>query len=516
LCWRAITHEFDRSVYRYIGGKLGATTCLCYNQSALQYGGTPVQRKSGYIVWLTVVIAVVALFFAWQYLGYRLANRTLPAGMTMAGLSVENMTREQALNALEVAFATPLTVTYQEHQLYLSPDTLELQYDHKQTNANLDAALMAWRTFDGFVSYLLRHPVESKEIPVAVSYSEQRLTRFLDRVAYQYDHPRQEPVALPAALDFRPGQAGSTLNVAASRARLARALVSADTRNVELVVESQEAPQKDIGLLRQLLEARLDDHPGLVPGIFVKDLQTGAELMINAQVAYAGLSVLKIAVLEEAYRSLDQPPSVETTKLISETMTESGNFTANLLLRDVIDDGDSYRAVKKLTTSMNRLGLKNTFMAAPYDEKDVAATITTPANSRTDISTNPDPFIQTTPLDIGLLLEMIYQCSQGGGALMLTYPDTLTADECQEMIKWMSQNRIDNLIEAGVPEDTEVAHKHGWISDTHADAGLVLTAGGDYILVIFLHRPQWLEWEESASLIADISTVAYNYFNPSR
>jgi hypothetical protein len=304
--------------------------------------------------------------------------------------------------------------------------------------------------------------------------------------------------------------------VAASRARLASALVSADTETAELVVESQEAPLMDIELLRQLLETRLDDQPDFIPGIFVKDLQTGDELMINAEVAYSGLSVLKIAVLEEAYRSLDQPPSVETAKLISETMTESGNFTANLLLRDVIDDGDSHEAAEKLTASMNRLGLQNTFMAAPYDEKDVAATITTPANSRTDISTDPDPFIQTTPLDIGVLLEMIYQCSHSGGALMLTYPETLTADECQEMLKWMSQNRIDNLIEGGVPAGTEVAHKHGWISDTHADAGLVFTPGGDYVLVIFLHGPEWLQWEESAALIADISSAAYNYFNPSR
>ncbi|MGD2176798.1 MAG: serine hydrolase, partial [Anaerolineae bacterium] len=466
--------------------------------------------------WLIIVIAVVTLFLAWQYLGYRLMNRTLSAGMTMAGLSVENMTREQALNALEVAFATPLTVTYEEHQLSLSPSAVELRYDDKQTSANLDAALKTWGTLDGFVSYVLRHPVESQEVPVAVTYSEQRLTRFLDRVAYQYDHPAQEPVALPSVLGFRPAQPGASLNVAASRARLARALVLADRRNVELVVESQEAPQKGIGLLRQLLEARLDAHPGLIPGIFVKDLQTGDELMINAEVAYAGLSVLKIAVLEEAYRSLDQPPSVETTKLITQTMTESGNFTANLLLRDVIDDGDSYRAVEELTASMHLLGLRNTFMVAPYDETDVAATITTPANSRTDTSTEPDPFIQTTPLDIGLLLEMIYHCSHGGGALMLAYPDTLNAHECREMIKWMGENRIDNLIEAGVPAGTEVAHKHGWISHTHADAGLVFTPGGDYVLVIFLHRPQWLQWEESARLIADISTAAYNYFNPSR
>jgi beta-lactamase class A len=321
-------------------------------------------------------------------------------------------------------------------------------------------------------------------------------------------------VALPVALDFRPARPGSALDAQASRNRLASALVSAARERVDLVAEVQEAPQKDLRLLRGVLEPRLAYHPGLIPGIFIKDLQVGDELTINGDVAYAGLSVLKIAVLEEAYRSLDQPPGMETTKLISETMTESGNFTANLLLRDVIGEGDGYRAVEELTASMKRLGLQNTYMAAPYDEKDTTSTVVTPANSRTDVSTDPDPFIQTTPLEIGLLLEMIYQCSQGGGALLVTYPDALSSDECGEMIKWMSKNRIDNLIEAGLPSRTKIAHKHGWTSDTHADAGLVFTPGGDYVLVIFLHRPEWLQWEESAPLIADISTAVYNYFNP--
>ncbi len=471
------------------------------------------QRKTGCFVWLVIVMTIVALFLAWRYWDYRLTNRTLPAGTTMAGLVVEDMTRAQALNALEVAFSTPLTVTYQDHTLSLFPSAVKLQYDADRTAANLDAALAYRRSLDGFISYVLHQQPSPVSVPVAVTYSEERLSRFLDRVADQYDGPPQAPVVLPAALDFRPGRPGYTLDAEVSRTLLAGALVSASRDNVELVVEVEKAPPKDLSLLQRLLQSRLDNHPGLIPGIFVKDLQTGEELTINSEVAYAGLSVLKIAILEEVYRSLDHPPGAETTKLINETMTKSGNFTANVLLRDVIGDGDGYVGVERLTASMNRLGLVNTYMAVPYDEKDSALEVVTPANSRTDISTKPDPFIQTTPLDIGLLLEMIYQCSHGGGALIMTYPNSLTAGECQDMIKWMSRNHIESLIEAGVPAGTQVAHKHGWTSDTHADAGLLFTPGGDFVLVVFLHRPQWLEWEESAPLFADISTASYNYFN---
>ena len=474
------------------------------------------RRRTGCIAWFIIVATVIALFLAWQYFGYRSANRTLPAGMTMIGVPVEGMTREQALNTLEVAFATPVELDYQEQHLSLSPDSVELRYDAEATAANLDAALAAQRGLDGFVAHILRRPPDPVDVPVAVSYSDERLDGFLARIANQYDRPPQEPVPLPASLTFRPGQPGCELDVESSRALLAAALLSATDRQVELVVRTEESPLTDLDVLGQLLQSLLGDHGNLIPGIFIKDLQTGDELAINADVAYSGLSVLKIAILEEAYRALDYPPDVEMTELLSETMTLDDNVAANLLLQDIIGDGDGFQGAENLTDSMHHLGLRNTFMAAPYDEEEVSLTIVTPANSRTDVTTEPDPRIQTTPLDVGLLLEMIYQCSNGGGALPVAYPGAFTNDECDQMIEWMSMNRIDSLIEAGVPVETRVAHKHGWTNDTHADASLVFSPGGDFVLVIYLYRPEWLEWEESASLMTDIATATYNYFNTSQ
>ena len=477
-------------------------------------GGDPLRRVTGCIAWLIIVGAVIALFLTWQYFDYISASRTLPAGMTMARLSVEGMTREQVLNALEVAFATPIELAYQQQRLLLPLNSVELRYNADETAANLDAVLTARGGLDGFIAHILRRPPDPVDVPVAVSYSGERLDGFLARIAGQHDRPPQEPVPLTASLAFRPSQPGCELDIGASRARLAAAIVSATDRQVELAVRTEEAPPLDLNVLAQLLQALLDNHEGLIAGIFIKDLQTGDEIGINADVAYTGLDVLKITILEETFRVLDHPPDVEVTRLLSETMTLSGNSTANSLLRDVIGDGDGFRGVETLTASMHHLGLINTFMATPYDEEIIPPTIVTPANSRTDITTEPDPYMQTTPLDVGLLLEMIYQCSHGGGALMVAYPGALTADDCSQTIEWMSMNRIDSLIEAGVPVETKVAHKHGWISDTHADAALVFSPGGDFVLVIFLYRPQWLEWEESAPMMTDIATATYNYFNP--
>lgn len=223
--------------------------------------------------------------------------------------------------------------------------------------------------------------------------------------------------------------------------------------------------------------------------------------------------------MEEAYRYLDQPPDPDTTKILTETMTLSGNFTANLLLR-MIGQGDAYRGTEILNASMRKLGLVNTFMATPYDEEVIPPTIVTEANSRTDLNTEPDPYMQTTPADMGLLLEMIYQCRSGGGVLTLIYPNDLVPDECAAMLEHMLGNQLSGeddvpvLIAAGVPEGTAIAHKHGWVDDTRADAAIVLTPGGDFVLVIYLYQPGWVNWDVTNSLMTRISQLIYAYFNP--
>ena len=70
---------------------------------------------------------------------------------------------------------------------------------------------------------------------------------------------------------------------------LAAALVSADDRSVEMVVIQDEAPQLRLDMLGQMVQNLLNGHPAITPGIFVKDLQTGEELEINGDVAYAGI-----------------------------------------------------------------------------------------------------------------------------------------------------------------------------------------------------------------------------------
>jgi hypothetical protein len=70
------------------------------------------------------------------------------------------------------------------------------------------------------------------------------------------------------------------------------------------------------------------------------------------------------------------------------------------------------------------------------------------------------------------------------------------------------------LIAAGLPNGTPIAHKHGWVADTRADAALVFSSGGDYVLTIYLYNPGWVDWEQTNSIMTRISQLFYSYFNP--
>ena len=78
----------------------------------------------------------------------------------------------------------------------------------------------------------------------------------------------------------------------------------------------------------------------------------------------------------------------------------------------------------------------------------------------------------------------------------------------------MILNEEGNLIRLGVPNGTPVSHKHGWAQATHADAGIVFSPGGDYVIVEYLNQSgDWLLAEESFPILREIARAAYNYFN---
>jgi beta-lactamase class A len=329
-------------------------------------------------------------------------------------------------------------------------------------------------------------------------------------------------------VNFQPGTLGTELDIDRSVDLIETALRSTSKRVVDLPMDRTNPPRPSIDNLEILLKQTVDiaEFDGLV-GVYLLDLQTGEEINFaysqgedystNPDVAFTSASIIKIPIMVSAFRRIEEDPDSETTRLISEMIEKSGNDPADWLMERVIDP---LSGPLDVSADMNTLGLDNTFLAGQfYPGAPLLAAFQTPANQRTDISTDPDIYNQTTPSDIGMLLEDIYQCNQnGGGNLLAVFPDEFTQSECQSMITYLGRNKIGLLIEAGVPDGTPVAHKHGWVTyfgvmNTLGDAGIVYTPGGNYVLAIFLHHPDQLIWEPASELVAIQSEAIYNYFN---
>ena len=276
----------------------------------------------------------------------------------------------------------------------------------------------------------------------------------------------------------------------------------------------QDTP--DLHYLQAAIEKTLAVFDGFSSYVVV-DLQTGQRISRNEDVAIAGMSLVKVPILINTYRVLDGPPDSEHTKLITETTALSSNFAANLLLQTIAGKQDAYAGADIVSQSMRDLGIYNTFIAVPIDadpRSDRLNTVLTPANQRTDITTHADPFRQTTTGDLAQLFQLIFTCAElDSGPLREKYPDQITAAECRELLSYMQLNELARLLENGLPQDTLFAHKVGWIDDTHGDGGVVFSPGGDYIIVMALYAPSWLEWDDSAPLFEVVSRQTYAHFN---
>lgn len=250
---------------------------------------------------------------------------------------------------------------------------------------------------------------------------------------------------------------------------------------------------------------------------FLMDLRTGQAVSLNPGVAYSGMSLIKIPILLAVYRALDGLPTPDEAQALGEMMICSSNENTNAIL-SLIGNGDVLAGVQNVTDTLHRLGLQNTFLTAPLmtDPNATPVPARSLKTSADQVSADPDPFNQATPADLGDVLTAVYQCAKdGSGPLIALFGNQFTINKCRAMVLLMDSDKIGVMVEAGVPQGTTVAHKHGWVSETHGDAAIVFTPGGDFVLTVTMRQKTWLDYTDSFPKISEIARMVYNSYNPS-
>lgn len=483
------------------------------------------------IRWIAIFFVVIAItLITIQLVSYSRIRSNFPLGLKVGEIPVSGLNYEEAAERIYTVYRSPIELVYAGSRIQIRPAVLGFEPQVENMLAVADKQRVTDPFWSGFWNFLWNRNIEEVNIPLNANYNETQIREYLEKeIAARYDTPATSPKPIPGSTEFAPGESGTELDLDRATLQVINALTSPTERIVTLSLKQSTALRPVLTDLKILLKQIIDvsGFDGIVE-LYMQDLETSRNIHFAYEsttgdlvpnIAFSAWSTIKIPVMVTAFRYLDESPAQQYLDLMEGMIEQSENTSTDELAKTVIHSNFSPLIV---TETMQTLGLENTFWAGHfYFDAPILQLYATPANTREDIDTEPDRYDQTTPADLGMLMEDIYQCSEyGGGALIAAYPDEITQDECDLMITYMARNQIAVLIQAGVPSGTTVAHKHGWavedqdgLMHTMGDVALVYTPGGNYVLSIFVHHPVQTVFDPVNALFSELSAAVYNYFN---
>jgi len=274
------------------------------------------------------------------------------------------------------------------------------------------------------------------------------------------------------------------------------------------------------------LEGVLREHAGYwdgVAGFYVHNLDTGETLTYNADTVFSGASVMKMPIMLFAYArlgALNDQQRVWMRKMI----IDSENLEANDLLAAAVGGQGTEAAlqgVNEMSKMLRDLGLEHTYQLIPYESGEWLIQQSMlpsggPAQEGQAPYTAADRYLRTTPGEMGRLFVMLDECARGAGPLIEKVGGYLDTALCAEMIDWLQQPHDPERMVAGLPRDTRVAHKGGWIDDMQSDVGIVESPGGRYVAAIYIWKDGYVTDEHAtpSPYLGDFSHTIYTFFNP--
>ena len=476
------------------------------------------------IMTIALVLVVIAL------VGYSRQRNSYPSGMKIAGVPVGGVDPQTASERVLQVYSSPVEARYGAASIHIDPSDVGFELDMDSMIAAADLERTGGAFWNGFWNYLWNREPDPVEIHLIASVDEARLTAYLqNEIAARYDEPPTPAQPIPGSTSFAPSIPGRVLDIPRAVRLLEDTLRSPNNRVVSLSFGQSTIARPTIDNLEILLKQIIttSGFDGVI-GLYLLDLQTGQEIhfaldqgqeiSVQPDVTFTASSTIKIPILVSYYiKNGSAPVDEQTQAMINEMIRKSDNNASDAMMNRI----DPNTGPLIITQNMKTIGLEDTFLAGFFAPgSPLLQTFITPANSRSDVLTDPDSYNQTTPLDMGMLLADLYQCATaGGGALIAAFPEKITSQICQQIITYLSTDKIGVLIEAGVPEGTQIAHKHGWITSADgvirnfSDASIVYTAGGNFVLSIYAYHPIQIVFDNANVLFANLGAAVYNFYN---
>jgi beta-lactamase class A len=476
---------------------------------------------------LALIFATV-IITGFQLVSYSRIRNTFPPGMVIGGVPVGGLNQQQAADRLVMAYGVPVELRYNDAVIQIKPSVVGFELDLQGMLAAANTQRINQPFWPAFWDYLWNQLPRPNEVPLSARVSEDRLRSFLkDEIAIRYDRPPVAALPVPGSTSFTAGDPGTILDIDRAVVLIQDALRSPEFRTVNLSFSRVTPPKPSFQNLRILLQQTIDlSRFDGITEVYILDLQTHQEIHfayqggeeLRPEIAFTAASTMKVPIMISTFRRVQGPLPPQVKTLLEQMIERSENDPADRLMELMMDRN---LGPLEVTADLKKLGLSNTFLAGYfYPGAPLLQAFVTPANQRTDVTTKPDRYNQTTVTEMAMLMDDLYQCAaNGGGTLLAVFPDEITQDECRQMINLLTLNDIPLMLQGGLPEGTRIAHKHGWITESDGyqhmlgNTGIIYTPGGNFIMSVFMYHPVQLIFDPANKLVMDMSQATYNYFN---
>lgn len=278
-----------------------------------------------------------------------------------------------------------------------------------------------------------------------------------------------------------------------------------------------QAFTSDLGMLEAAIRDRIAAEPGEY-GIAVIDIETGRTGGVNERVVMHAASTMKVPVLMELYRRagagelrLDDMLDVTAT---FRSIADTSHYTLTVdddsehTLYGRIGERVSFRELARLMTVRSSNLATNILIDTLVATTIQATTDRVGAHDMRvlrgveDIPAfNAGMNNNTTALGLARALASIARC------------DVLPRAQCDEVIDVLAAQEFNEMIPAGLPEGTRVAHKTGSITGIRHDGAIILPEGGaPYVLVVLSRGAP--DAETVQSVAADIARLSWDMLGP--
>ncbi len=274
--------------------------------------------------------------------------------------------------------------------------------------------------------------------------------------------------------------------------------------------------------LAEKLKPIIDTHKGKV-AIAVKNLATGEVYEHNPDAVMQTASLIKLAVMVEAYRQADEK-TLDLTKMM--TLAKDDKVPGAGILTDHFSDGamlsirDGIRLMIRYSDNtatnmvLDRVGIKNVninTVKLGIPETRINSKVYKRSSSSVDLPRSEKYQLgSTTAKETAKLLELIHT------------DKAASTESCKAMIAHLKANDDKELLVRYLPTGTVMAHKTGATNQVRNDAGIIYIPDTDadkkrkipVIVVVLTNENEDQRWvldNAGQVTIAKIGTAVYDY-----